>query len=69
MKAVKKIFSTLAGELHALAWTLAGAITVLITLSGSTRTQGLWISGVAFAIHLVGVLLKAFFGKNKDENS
>lgn len=69
MRVVKKIFATLAGELHALAWTLAGAITVLITLSGATRTQGLWISAAALVIHLIGVLLKAFFGKAENEDS
>lgn len=44
-------------EFHALAWTLAGTALVLITLSGDTRNQALWISGIALAIHLVGVAL------------
>ena len=65
---IKKIFSTIADELHALAWTLAGAVTVLITLSGDTRKQGFWISVVALAVHLTGILFKTFFGKDKDEN-
>jgi hypothetical protein len=69
MKSVKKIFTTLASELHALAWTLAGAVTVLITLSGATRIQGLWISAAALGIHLFGVLWKAFFGEKENENN
>lgn len=52
------MFKKLLNETHALAWTLAGTGTVLITLSGQTRTYGLWISAAALAIHLVGVLLK-----------
>ena len=66
---IKKIFSTIADELHALAWTLAGAVTVLITLSGETRKQGFWISVAALGIHLAGILFKTFFGKEKDENN
>jgi hypothetical protein len=45
-------------EMHALAWTLAGTGTVLITLSGETRTQGIWISIAALLVHLVGVVFK-----------
>ena len=54
MKTLKKI----AKEFHSLAWTLAGAVTVLITLSGDTRTMGMWISGVALAVHLLGIVFK-----------
>jgi hypothetical protein len=54
MKALKKIVN----EFHSLAWTLAGAVTVLITLSGETRTMGIWISGIALLIHLVGIVIK-----------
>lgn len=59
MKYVKKIVS----ESHALAWTLAGTALVLITLSGETKTKGLWISGIALGAHLIGVLVK------KDEDN
>lgn len=52
------MFKKLLSEAHALAWTLAGTGTVLITLSGQTRTYGIWISVAALAVHLVGVLLK-----------
>ncbi len=58
MKLVKTIIGKLAKEFHALAWTLAGAITVLITLSGKTQTQGLQITIAALVIHLIGVLIK-----------
>jgi hypothetical protein len=54
VKTLKKI----AKEFHSLAWTLAGAVTVLITLSGDTRTMGMWISGVALAVHLLGIVFK-----------
>lgn len=39
------------------AWTLAGTGLVLITLSGSTRTIGLWLSGSALFLHFVSYLL------------
>lgn len=58
MKLIKIIIGKLAKEFHALAWTLAGAITVLITLSGKTQVQGLQITVAALIIHLVGVLLR-----------
>lgn len=54
MKTVKKIIA----EFHSLAWTLAGAITVLITLSGETRTLGMWISIIALSVHLFGIAIK-----------
>ena len=54
MKTIKKVMN----EFHSLAWTLAGAVTVLITLSGDTRTMGMWISGVALAVHLLGIVFK-----------
>lgn len=43
-------------EISALAWTLGGTAMVLITLSGKTLTQGLWIAGLSFVLHMVGVL-------------
>lgn len=52
------MFKKLLNETHALAWTLAGTGTVLITLSGQTRTYGIWISVGALIIHLLGALLK-----------
>jgi hypothetical protein len=52
------MFKKLINEIHALAWTLAGAGTVLITLSGDTRVQGIWITVAALVIHLFGALIK-----------
>lgn len=52
------MFKKLWNEAHALAWTLAGTGMVLITLSGQTRTYGVWISVAALALHLVGALTK-----------
>jgi hypothetical protein len=54
IKAFKKVLK----EFHTLAWTLAGALTVLITLSGETRTMGIWISAAALVIHLLGIIVK-----------
>lgn len=45
-------------ELHALAWTLGGSGIVLITLSGSTRTWGTWITVASFVVHMIGIVLK-----------
>jgi hypothetical protein len=39
-------------ELKGLIWTLAGTGLVLITLSGSTRTTGIWISVAAIVLSL-----------------
>lgn len=54
MKFIKKLLN----EAHALAWTIAGTALVLITLSGQVKTYGLWISGIALGVHLIGVLIK-----------
>lgn len=43
-------------ELVGLIWTLAGTALVLITLSGSTRTIGIWISVIALVLNLVGIV-------------
>lgn len=47
-----------AGEFAGLVWTLAGTALVLITLSGQTRTIGLWISGAALTLNLVAIALQ-----------
>jgi hypothetical protein len=39
------------------AWTLAGTGLVLITLSGSTRTIGVWLSVTATVLHFASYLL------------
>ena len=39
------------------AWTLAGTGLVLITLSGSTRTAGIWMSITAVVLHFVSYLM------------
>jgi hypothetical protein len=57
-KWIKRTAFKLVNEIHALAWTLAGTGTVLITLSGNTRTQGIWISAIALVVHLLGVVAK-----------
>jgi hypothetical protein len=49
MKAIK--------EVHALVWTAVGTGLCLITLSGSTRTLGLWITGIGVFLHFLGLSL------------
>ena len=53
LRLVKKLLK----EAHSLAWTLAGTALVLITLSGDVKRVGIWISGIALVIHLLGILL------------
>ncbi len=57
------MFNKFVQEIAALAWTLGGTGLVLITLSGQTRTFGIWISVAALILHMAGVL----FGKSEDE--
>jgi hypothetical protein len=45
-------------EMSGLVWTLAGTALVLVTLSGSTRRLGLYISIAALALNLVLISLK-----------
>ena len=56
----------LLNETSALAWTLGGTALVLITLSGATRTIGVWISIISLAAHLAGALMS---GKDSQEES
>jgi hypothetical protein len=50
---IKKSFK----EFLTLAWTLGGTGLVLITLSGDTRTAGLWITGASIVLHFASVLI------------
>ncbi len=50
------MFSKFFREMSALSWTLGGTGLVLITLSGDTKTLGIYISAVALVVHLVGAL-------------
>lgn len=67
MKLIRRMFAALTTEFHALAWTLAGAGTVLITLSGETRTQGFWITVAALVVHLFGVVWSALSKKESSD--
>ena len=51
------MFKKLGHEMFALAWTLGGTGLVLITLSGQTRTWGIWISAASLIVHLLGVAI------------
>jgi hypothetical protein len=42
-----------------LSWTIAGTALVLITLSGQTRTYGLWISGIALTVYFFGIIISS----------
>lgn len=44
-------------EFRGLIWTLAGTALVLITLSGQTKTFGLWISGIALVTHILSLVI------------
>ena len=46
---MKKFFAYIADQ----TWTLAGTGLVLITLSGPTLRQALWLTGVALVLHSV----------------
>jgi len=50
-------------EIHSLVWTAVGTGLVLITLSGRTRSFGIWITGVGLLVHIIGVVL------SKEDNS
>jgi len=54
-------------ELFALSWTLGGTGLVLITLSGGTRTAGIWITAASVILHYAGVLIP-WDEDNKDQN-
>ena len=46
-----------------LSWTIAGTALVLITLSGQTRTYGLWISGIALTVYFFGIIISSDDGE------
>lgn len=54
---IKKIMKESGG----LSFTVAGTLLVLITLSGDTRTKGIWISGAALTVHLLAVVMSYVF--------
>jgi type IV secretory pathway VirB3-like protein len=39
------------------AWTLAGVLLVIITLSGEVRTQAIWISVIALILWFAGTII------------
>jgi hypothetical protein len=58
---IRKLFMEVSG----LAWTMGGTGLVLITLSGSTRSVGVWISISSFALHMLGWLVDAVNGEDE----
>lgn len=59
---VKKILD----EIYNQAWTIAGTILVLITLSGQIQTWGIWIGIITLTIHLAGTIIKRVTDDEKD---
>lgn len=59
---IKKIMKESGG----LAFTVAGTLLVLITLSGDTRTKGIWISGAALTVHLLAIIMSYIFPDSQE---
>jgi len=55
---MKKFFKKLIDALYEQAWTIAGTILVLITLSGDVQSWGIKISVATLAIVLFGAVIK-----------
>lgn len=51
------VLSKVMSEIKELAWTIGGTGLVLITLSGQTRTWGIYISVASLVIHLIATVL------------
>ena len=56
-------------EFAYLGWTLAGTGLVLITLSSTTLTQGIYISFAGLALHLIGTILDYIDDEREDESN
>jgi hypothetical protein len=56
-------------ELLYLGWTLAGTGLVLITLSSTTLTQGIYISLAGLALHLMGTVLDYVDDERENESN
>jgi hypothetical protein len=55
---MKKFMKKLIAALYEQAWTIAGTILVLITLSGDIQTWGIKISVITLIIVLFGAVIK-----------
>lgn len=55
---MKKFMKKLIAALYEQAWTIAGTILVLITLSGDIQTWGIKISVITLIIVLFGAMIK-----------
>ena len=56
-------------EFAYLGWTLAGTGLVLITLSSTTLTQGIYISFAGLALHLTGTILDYVDDERENESN
>lgn len=55
---MKKFITKLIAALYEQAWTVAGTILVLITLSGDIQGWGIKISAITLSIVLLGAVIK-----------
>ena len=62
---VRRVFR----EFAYLGWTLAGTGLVLITLSSTTLTQGIYISFAGLALHLTGTILDYVDDERENESN
>ena len=56
-------------EMLYLGWTLAGTGLVLITLSSTTLTQGIYISLAGLVLHLMGTVLDYVDDERENESN
>lgn len=55
---LKKFIAKLIAALYEQAWTIAGTVLVLITLSGDIQSWGIKISVITLAVVLLGAVIK-----------
>ena len=55
---MKKFITKLIAALYEQAWTVAGTILVLITLSGDIQSWGIKISAITLSVVLLGAVIK-----------
>lgn len=55
---LKKFIAKLIAALYEQAWTIAGTVLVLITLSGDIQSWGIKISAITLSVVLLGAVIK-----------
>jgi len=64
---LREKLSKIIEEIYNQAWTIAGTVLVLITLSGDVQEWGIKISLITLGIHLLGVVVRK--SKEDDQES